>query len=116
MTCILTLLCRLNNSMSKLEAYALDDHAPLQVCYSKIKGIQAVGSIYHHGLPRTCLDENKVLGASYTCSHEETLGHWVPYPQDIRCKEVALYYAVYMYPIYNGYLLLVKTTMYNLIW
>jgi hypothetical protein len=33
-----------------LEAHVLEDHAPLQVCHPKIKGIRAVGPIYHHGV------------------------------------------------------------------
>ena len=40
---------------SMLDVYALDDHTPLQVSHPKIIGIQDVGPIYHHGLPRTCL-------------------------------------------------------------
>jgi hypothetical protein len=35
--------------MSKLEAHVLKDHAPLQVCHPKIKGIRAIGLICHHG-------------------------------------------------------------------
>jgi hypothetical protein len=35
--------------MSTIEAHVLEDHAPLQVCHPKIKGIQAVDLICHHG-------------------------------------------------------------------
>ena len=35
--------------MSTLEAHVLEDHAPLQVCHLKIKRIQVVGLICHHG-------------------------------------------------------------------
>jgi hypothetical protein len=76
--------------MSTLEAYALDDHAPLQVCHPKIKGIQAVGSIYHHGLPRACLDENRVLGASYTCSLIATMLNESLRGSPQRCKSTPI--------------------------